>query len=264
MEKRLDSIFFLRMFSSYNHSHPVVNACFKYENKMTKNLTKLRNDLNLEEIAGNDGDIQRILKILKWADTYLKFEGKTLQDQRYDNYDWFETIKKAKDEGFALNCRYISSLFTQVLLALGYKARWVSCLPFEVITKERHCITEVYLNSIEKWIVVDAPFNLLYFDKRGNLLNLLDMRKNIIANEKIRFFTSNPNNTSWVIESWKKHIFRFKYAINNGYNLLSGRRKYFYLNPANFLTYEECFNCNNNSFNKELIYYDNERPFLLP
>ncbi len=54
----------------------------------------------------------------------------------------------------------------QLLLALGFKARWVMCLPMDLRDDECHCVTEVYSKELEKWIVVDAAFDLFYFNKK--------------------------------------------------------------------------------------------------
>lgn len=163
-----DSLYFLRLFSKYNHDNNTkINIGFKYGNKDAKGLTLLRQELGLGNIMGTGSELQRLLRILKWAAEYLGFKGKPLDSRRYDKDGWFDTIETAKKEGYCLNCRYISLLFTQILLAVGFKARWVTCLPMELNYKECHCVTEVFVESLNKWIVVDAAYNLLYFDKKG-------------------------------------------------------------------------------------------------
>lgn len=79
-----------------------------------------------------------------------------------------------------MNCRYISLIFTQILLAAGFKARWVSCL---------HCVSEVYIEEYRKWIVVDVALNVLYFDKKGNKVR---MKKLTIFSELLHY-------------AWKRH-----------------------------------------------------------
>ena len=260
-DKVVSSLYFLKTFSKYNHNNNEGKIPFTYQDKLSNNLTFLREKLNLEAIEGSGSELQKLMRLLKWSSAYLKYEGKIINDRRYDQCDWFEVIAKSKQEGYKLNCRYIALLFTQVLLAAGFKARWVSCLPVELISKERHCVTEVYVKSLYKWVVFDAAYNLVYFDKKGTLLNLFDMRNLIIREEKFRFFTKSTGDYDYIWSCWVNHIFRFQYLLNNHYNMLSTEKQVFlYLNPGNYLTEEE--NSDEDLYQaKNIFYFDDDRLF---
>ncbi len=226
------SIEFLRAYSSFNHEQTLPKIKFIFENPESNNLILLRKAIGIEKQNNAESEVQLILRLLKWAIEHFDFPGSTLIDRRYDDTDWFEVIERAKREKFSLNCRYKSLLFTQILLAYGIKARWVSCLPVESITHERHCVTEVYVNRLNKWIVVDCAFNLIYFDSDGTMLSLIEMRERLINGNRIRFFIKEQKYAKYVYDCWMSHIFRFKYAVYNGYNMLSStKRIYAYLNP---------------------------------
>jgi len=230
-----DSLYFLRMFSKYDSNCASIIHQFTYECEKSKNLLHIRQSLEIDKIMGDRNEIERILQLLKWSKSYLKFSGKVLQSRRYDDCDFFELTIKARNEGYSLNCRYISLLFTQILLAAGFKARWVVCLPMALEYRECHCVTEVFIEMCNKWIIVDASFNLVYFDKKGNLLNLLEMRNIIIKGEKFRVINT-PNHFDELWDCWTSHIFRFKYLLNSGYNMhLSKNKIYAFLNPINYI-----------------------------
>lgn len=206
---------------------------FVYEPSETANLKRIRSSVRIDTKELEKDELKLIIKLLKWATDNFNSQGISLNDQRYDHSDWFEIVKRSRCDGYSLNCRYKSLLFTQLLLSYGIKSRWVSCLPIPSITNERHCVTEAFVNKLNKWIVVDCAFNLIYFDNKGNLLNLIEMRKKIIADEQIRFFISDKNYVSYVYDCWKNHIFTFKYAIYNGYNMFFPSKKSFaYLIPS--------------------------------
>lgn len=48
---------------------------------------------------------------------------------------------------------------------------------------ECHCVSEVFIEELNKWIVVDVALNLFYFNKRGEILNLYEIRQHILRNE---------------------------------------------------------------------------------
>jgi hypothetical protein len=185
-----------------------------------------------------------------------------LSERIYDNTDWFATINKAKEEGYSLNCRYKASLFVQLMLAHGFRARWVLCLPDDSICKGRHCVCEVFVISLNKWVVVDVAYNLVYFNKKGVLLNLIEMRNLIINNERFRYFTDEPYQNDYIWGCWCCHIFRFQYLLYNKYNMLNkDRRIAVYLNPNKYEITHKLFDNvgldenNHMSFDNESLFY---------
>lgn len=89
-------------------------------------MKQIKEQWNLENVIGSGTEVQRIARLKKWAYELLSFNGKKLESRRYETLNCFETIKSAQSEGYSLNCRYMSLIFTQILLAAGFKARWVS------------------------------------------------------------------------------------------------------------------------------------------
>lgn len=158
-----------------------------------------------------------------------------------------------------MNCRYLSLLFTQILLSLNFRARWVKCLPVEIISKETHCVTEVYIEELKKWIVVDAPYGLIYFNKSGIPLNLIEMRQNIVSGKMFRFFSDSKESIELIYRNWINHIFRFQYSLYNDYDMFKRKKQRFaILNPMNFLSYDELNNQNKFNF----FQFDNCEFFL--
>ena len=179
-----DDLYFLRFFSEYNNWK--TDKCnILYENKNTVGLNSIRSFFKLDPLIIKNNQLKTILNIKKYASDILHFAGEKIFDRKYDNLNCFDLLNLAKKEGKSLNCRYITSVFTQMLLSIGYKARWVSCHSMDIRDKECHCVCEVYIDSLKKWIVCDPSFNCLYFNKKGNILNLYEMRKLIIKGERL-------------------------------------------------------------------------------
>lgn len=164
-------------------------------------------------------DIEHICRLKKIVKTKLEWEGNSIIDRKYDFIPYLDIIDQARKNGDSLNCRYKSYIFSQLLMAYGYKARWVGCLPMDFRDSECHCVTEVFLKSLNKWIVVDIAFDYLYFDNKGNLLNLIEMRRKIIAGEKIRFLSMDSKKASDTKKYLEKNLFKFRFASLYRYNL---------------------------------------------
>lgn len=256
VNESLSSIDYLKIYSKFEDyvTYKPIPFTYKYNFK----LHLLNKKMGFNQIAGLGTELERILNILKWADKNLKFNGNKIIEREFDNYTWFEIINIVKKKGHALNCRYIALLFTQILLSLNFRARFVICLPVELVTKERHCVTEVYLEEYKKWIVVDAAYGLMYFNKKGVPLNLIEMREYIVSDKRFRIITNSIEKNKFVWNSWINHIFRFQYSVYNGYDMfLRKKQKFVFLNPKDFLSYDEI----NNKIMK-LQHFDNVRPFL--
>ncbi len=250
-----DDYRFLSLYPEYDNKGivPFDFPEFTFEKENSPGLSRIRNEWDIIRVMGEGSELQRILKLKKWAFDLLCFPGKKLESRRYDHMDCFETIKTAKKERYSLNCRYISVIFTQILLAAGFRARWVSCLPMELNYCECHCVTEVFIFSLRKWIVVDLALNLLYFDRSNTVLNLYEMKSHILMRQPLRIQAASKERFEYIQEYWVRHVFRFKFLLNSKYNMLAAKNKiYVFLNPKGFVV-----------DNKEIIHSDSDSTKLL-
>ena len=231
-----DRLYFLRLFSDFDESSDNGEIIkFTFETHDSENCKALNKKYDLKKIMGAGDSITQISNLKKWVSGNLFFRGEQIMQNEFDNTDCLELVDRIKESGHAMNCRYIALFFTQILLSAGFKARLVSCVPMELDYYNCHWVTEVYINELNKWIIADAAYNLFYFNKNGEPLNLLELRKMIIASEKIRFVSSDSIYHSGVMDCWIAFCFRFKFILNNKYNMLSDGNKFFMcLNPSNF------------------------------
>jgi hypothetical protein len=179
-----DDLRYLKLFPDYEQmdNDKITEPKFTFDFNST-GIMKIRNEWKISDIMGSGTEIQRLDRLKNWAFDFLCFSGKKLESRPYEYLNCFDIIQSAKKDGYSLNCRYISLIFTQILLAAGFKARWVSCLPMELNYCECHCVSEVFIEELNKWIVVDVALNLFYFNKRGEILNLYEIRQHILRNE---------------------------------------------------------------------------------
>ncbi len=84
-------------------------------------------------------------------------------------------ILEAGPKGAQYWCHVAAMTFIQVVAAVGYQARLVS-LSYDRATT-RHAVVEIWVDDLDKWIVVDTDLNLHYRDDSGSPLNALELHK---------------------------------------------------------------------------------------
>lgn len=245
-----DDIRFLRKYSTYDSNNEKLR--FVFQNKNHPELKEIYDYFKLDLILGKGNDLERISNLKKWAYQNLNWAGKMISDRSLDQLGFFDIIATAKTNGYSLNCRYISLLFTQILLSAGFKARWVGCLPMEFNYSECHCVTEVYVESLKKWIIADASFGVFYFNQEGIPINLYELRQLIIDNKKPRIIISGKKKTFDIVDYWIRRVFRFRFMIKNEYDMLKASNiEYAILNPKDFIMDDKCVT---NGFGQEISY----------
>lgn len=84
------------------------------------------------------------------------------------------------DKGFghAINCRFKAIAFTDLLMANGIKA-------YPILMRDKnligaHFTVHVYLPENGKWAVFDPSFNSYFTDKNGGILNVYELRSEML------------------------------------------------------------------------------------
>lgn len=237
-----DDLFFLRLFSEYSDV-PTGKVNITYQPLNSPELSALREKYKLDDLAGDGDDLKRVSNVRQWIHRYFLRE----EDIQPFNtmvacekpFEWNADImmEHGKDMSFKADCATLAAVLTEMLIALGFKAIWVQCLPIDLRHEESHCITHVYIESLKKWIVVDAAQDLFYFDRKGVPLSLSEMRKSFIKDDRVFIFAKEEklDGRKKLIYYWWKNIFRFRCFENSAYGFL-GRKPQtsFYLNPYNY------------------------------
>lgn len=224
----------LLCYAEYEQPELVQERTITYEDMNSVNLTGIRKRFGIHKLSENDDEIKYLAYLKKMAYENLHFRGNTLKDRSYDSLSVEDMICTAKQEGYALNCRYISHIFCQILLSVGFKARWVVCLPMDLMNSECHCVTEVYIKALNKWVIADAALGTFYFGEKGEMLNLYEMRKLYINRKVPVIVVERAEDAKEIQLYWIKNIFRFRFTKYNGTNALQCEQHYWGVNPKGF------------------------------
>lgn len=148
---------------------------FRYQDLEEPLLAQLARRENLAKRAGSGPrEFDQIVRMREWVadqwkpgspDPYPPWNALTI-------LDW---IRSKKTSG---HCGQYSQVLLQSLAALGHTARYV-----ELGSRENpyaHFAVEVWSNDFNKWVVMDADYNL-HFERHGVPLNTLEVHDALVS-----------------------------------------------------------------------------------
>ncbi len=205
----------LKSSGDYDNTSKYADISFTYQSSNDSNLLALRNKYKLDSIAGTGSDILKILNVMHWLHNYVPHNGSN-GTSKIKNA--IEMIKYGKKNNQGINCRGLAMTLNECYLALGFKSRYVTCLPKDSlgIDSDCHVINSVYSTSLEKWIWVDPSFDAYVMDDKGELLSIEEVRERIINDKPLIL---NPEANWNNISSQTKDHYLYHYMAKNLYTL---------------------------------------------
>jgi hypothetical protein len=157
---------------------PTVDVTFTYAPPTDENLARLRKLYDLDAIAGQGPEAERIINLMRWV---YRLTGHADEPEIPKELNAFSLIRLAKDEHMQINCYMKTVILNEVYLAMGWPSRQTHLLPSEKEEEESHFITSVYAPSLGKWIMMDADMGAYVTDERGTILGVPEIRSRMIA-----------------------------------------------------------------------------------
>lgn len=148
---------------------------FTYMDANDSNLVRIRNYFNLDSIAGTGDEISKIKNLLTWAHNVVRHDGSSMNPKEKNAIAMVQVCKK---ENRGINCRMMAQLLNECYLAMGFKSRFVTCMPQKMIN-DCHVINSVYSKTLNKWLWMDPTFNAYVTDEKGNLLGIAEVRERL-------------------------------------------------------------------------------------
>ena len=145
-------------------------------------LIKLKQQYRLERLKKGRTDLEICFRAMEW--TFQQLLSKTQSDY-IGKLNAFEILKYCSDSRTTVNCLCHATVLTEVLLALGYAARKISCLPIDVVPFDNHVVTTVYIPSLKKWIMLDPSMCCYITDKDQNILSIPEIRTHLVNDKEV-------------------------------------------------------------------------------
>ncbi len=207
----------LQRAAKYNSNDNRPFPKFTYQSADNSYFKSLRKRYNLDSIAGKGDDFSQVVNLMHWLHNLVPHDGNNGNPEIKNAENMISVCKK---ESRGLNCRGLAMTLNECYLALGFKSRYVTCLPKDSlkIDKDCHVINTVFLNSLKKWIWIDPTFNAYILNENGEPLSIEEVRMRIIDNRPVEVSPgANWNNKNPVV----KEDYLFSYMAKNLYILQS-------------------------------------------
>ena len=177
-----------------------------------KEYKELKARYQLEELAGNGSQIEKVIRLLKWCNQNVLHNGGT-KDVEFIPKNSLAILDYSfgKGKAYGVYCRLQAIVFTECCLALGMKARILHCLPYSPYDFDSHVVSMVYINELHKWIMVDPGNDRYFLDEKNVILSPLEVRERLW---KRLFINCNVEDESYK-QYMTKNLFYFKALQHN-------------------------------------------------
>lgn len=203
----------LRKADKYNERDTTKIPEFVYQDSSNEHLVALRKRFNLDSIAGKGNEISKIIHLMHWMHDIVPHDGHHMNP---DDMNAVDMIRICKRDMRGLNCRGLAVALNECYLAMGFKSRYVTCMPKDSVFNDCHVINMVYSNDLQKWVWMDPTQDAYVMDENGEILGLKEVRERLITGKPLIL---NPD------ANWNKRVsatreyYLYKYMAKNLYRL---------------------------------------------
>lgn len=216
---------------------------FKYMPANDTNLVKIRKHFNLDSVAGNGDELSKIKNLLSFVHNLVRHDGQ----HRVVPAGSIELVDFCNKNGSGLNCRFMAHVLNEFYLAMGFKSRYVTCMP-KVYISDCHVINAVWSDTLKKWLWVDPTFDAFVADENGTMLSIQEVRERLRKNEPLvlndyaNWNNKNKQTKEYYLEIYMaKNLYILECNVYSGYNPEAEGKDYSFvgLYPTGFEPYNK-------------------------
>jgi hypothetical protein len=224
LKKVGDFRYILKKGATYHSNDQRILPDFTYQSSEDPNLKELRRSFNLDSVAGKGDEISRIKNMLHWVHNRIPHDG------NHDNpivKNAVSMIAECTRDNRGLNCRGLATVLNECYLAMGFKSRFVTCLPKDSLKLDNDChvINVVYSDSLKKWLWIDPTNEAYVMNGNGELLSIEEVRERIINDLPLVVNAdANWNHKSQIVITdylyryMAKNLYILECPVNSEYN----------------------------------------------
>jgi hypothetical protein len=247
LRERGDMGYLLTKSGPYNKATGKDMPSFSYQQATDPVLVNLKSKFNLDSVSGTGNEISKFKNLLYWVHNVVRHDGGSNNPPSRNAIDLIAVCQKEKR---GVNCRMMATILRDVYQAEGFKARVVTCMPKDTLDNDCHVITVVWANTLNKWVWMDPTFNAYVTDTKGNLLNIEEVRQqlvksgtaNLILNPDANWNNQNKQTKDYYLGYYmSKNLYWLQCASKSEWDIETSRPgkpaiQYINLYPGNFTT----------------------------
>ena len=235
-----DYVYVLQQAKGYAPNEARKLPAFTYQSAEEPHLAALRKTYKLDSIAGQGNEVSRFINLLHWVHEQVPHDGNH-ENPAVRNAPDLLRVCRAEKRG--LNCRGLATILNEAYLAMGYKARFVGCLPKDSTDYDSHVINAVYSTTQQKWLWMDPTNDAYVMNEQGQLLSIEEVRARLIDGRPLLVNpTANWNHKvsktkeNYLYQYMAKNLYKLQCPVSSQYDLetRTGRKtlQYVTLLPA--------------------------------
>lgn len=201
----------LRKGAHFDRADPRPAPGFTYQPADAPELVTLRTAFKLDSVAGHGNEVSRMLEVMHWLHDLVPHDG------QHDNpvvKNALSMVAECKRDRRGLNCRGLATVLNECYLALGFKSRFLTCLPNDSTDTECHVINVVWSNELKKWLWLDPTHDAYVLDEHGVMLGPWEVRERLIDGRPLIL---NPDANWNHKQSTVREYYLYSYMAKNLY-----------------------------------------------
>jgi len=191
-----------------------------------KKYFKENGNIDLEEIENSK--ISTWDKAVKLACYVASVACHDNQKRQIKRKNAITLLRYAQHTVTGFNCRWHAIMLSELLLTIGIKCTFITCLPFDHDDCDCHVVNHVWLPEYNKWAMIDSDMTEYCVDENNIPLSLFEMRERIINDMVFTIHLlpgvsddSNGEIFNYFRCYWAKNLYWFSKHLTYGFDLES-------------------------------------------
>lgn len=195
--KQYDMLHILQQSGNYRSAYQDSLPDFWYQDAEHHNLKEVRKYFNLDSIAGNGNEVSKMINIMLYVTHSIQYDGSNWALCEFDAIDFYNYHKAT---GKGINCRHKAMTLNEMYLAMGFRSRYVTCMPKDQNDPDCHVITCVYSETLKKWLWMDPSHGIYVTDHNNNILSIQEVRERLKNNQPLKLNKETGRTKEWYLD----------------------------------------------------------------
>ena len=236
---------FLKTSCAYNDLPCDVKFSYELDDEARSNFENIKSLLDINSLRGSN-EIDTFINATNWVARIL---SSSLEPTINRGFNSFQIITDVLENKFGANCYAHAVVLCDLFSILGYKSRFVFCLPIDYHYTDNHVVTIVYYEQEKRWLLFDAAQNMYFADANNRILDVRELRNAVINDD---FINVNFLDVHWkdidnrnreivkrqIMIYMAKNLYRFACFSNSHTDRIAKERivNHYNLVPVNYIT----------------------------
>jgi hypothetical protein len=207
--KMHDKLIALQKSGAYQHDSNCFLFKFNYQLSNSPGLNDIKTYFDLESVAGNGDEISKIKNLLFFVTQIVKYNGSNWGVCEFNAIDIYNYCQAT---GMGVNCRNKAMMLNEMYLAMGFKSRYVTCMPKDFKKDPyNHVINCVYSETLKKWLYMDPSFGIYVTDEIGNMLSISEVRERLKNDLPLALNKETEHKKEWYLDEYMaRNLYQLK------------------------------------------------------